>query len=310
MTATIGFVGLGVMGTAIAGRILDAGYELVVYNRTPQRARQLVARGAALASTPAEVARRSHHVFSCLLDKAAIESVCLGCDGLVPELRPGQIVVEHATFPPAAARRLASLTAERGASYLDAPVTGGPEGAMAGNLTAMVGGRPDALAEVSDVMSCYTKDVVHVGEPGRGLELKLVNQLLVSSHLAAAAEAAALIRVLRLPMPQSEQVLMSGWASSQMLGQVLPKAATGDFTDRGATIGALADIQSLVASLAGELALDLTVFEAARERFARAVATGLGVSDPAALTLTYDAGMKPVSVLPGGLTDPPGDSAP
>jgi 3-hydroxyisobutyrate dehydrogenase-like beta-hydroxyacid dehydrogenase len=288
MASTIGFVGLGVMGSAIVQRLLQAGHPVVVHNRTPARAQPLVRLGAIAVSTPAKVAQASVHVFACLLDNAAVESVYLGANGLVGAARPGQVFVEHATFAPATARRIAASVASRGAHFLDAPITGGPEGAAAGTLTAMVGGSPAALSVVAEIMGAYTREILRVGKVGRALELKLVNQLLVSCHIAAAAEAAAMIRQLHLPVEVSERALMSGWASSAMLARVLPRAASDTYTSTGATIGGLIEVQRLVAELATQQDLSLQVFDAARARFALAMAESLGGYDPAALALLHE----------------------
>lgn len=233
------------------------------------------------------MAHRCEHIVSCLLDTAAVEDVCFGSTGLVEALGPGHVLVEHATFSAATARRVAAGAQARGAHFLDAPITGGPEGATAGTLTTMVGGSARALETVSDLLAHYTNEILHVGESGRGLELKLVNQLLVSCHLVAAAEASVLIDSLRLPPDISRQALMSGWAASTMLARVLPRAAVGDYTSRGATIGGLIEVQRLVADLARDHQLDLRLFAATRSIFAQAISAGLAEDDPAALTQNY-----------------------
>lgn len=285
--APIGFIGVGVMGSAIAHRLLDAGYELSIYNRSSHRLLPLLDKGATALPTPAEVAHRCEHIVSCLLDTAAVEDVCFGPAGLVDALRPGHVLVEHATFSAATARRIAAGAEARGAHFLDAPITGGPEGATAGTLTTMVGGAARALETVSGLLAHYTNEILHVGESGRGLELKLVNQLLVSCHLVAAAEASVLIDSLRLPPDISQQALMSGWAASTMLAHVLPRAAVDDYTSRGATIGGLIEVQRLVADLARDHRLDLRLFAATRSIFAQATSAGLAEYDPAALTHNY-----------------------
>lgn len=284
---SIGFIGVGVMGSAIAHRLLDAGYTLNVYNRSSSRLAPLLDKGATALSTPAEVARHSEHIISCVLDTAAVDDVCFGPAGLINALRPAQVVVEHGTFSPATARRVAERADARGAHFLDAPVTGGPEGATAGTLTTMVGGSAEALGTVSDVLHDYTSKIVHIGASGRGLELKLVNQLLVSCHLVAAAEASVLIDSLGLPPDLCQQALMSGWAASTMLAHVLPRAAVDDYASGGATIGGLIEAQRLVADLARNHQLDLTLFDSTRETFSRAISMGLAEYDPAALTRNY-----------------------
>jgi 3-hydroxyisobutyrate dehydrogenase-like beta-hydroxyacid dehydrogenase len=281
----IGFLGLGTMGAAMARRLVQAGYEVTVYNRTPERSAPFRALGARIATTPAEVAESSDYVLSCLWDTAAVEHVFLGNDGLLGASRPGQIFVEHATFAPAAARDIAACLRDRGADFVDAPVTGGPEGAASGTLTAMVGGANTTIDAVANILACYAQKVIRVGDVGCGLELKLINQLLVSCHFAAAAEAAALIRELQLPQALSQEVLVSGWASSTMLARSLPRAATEAFESDGATIGGLLESQELVAGFVNQV--ELPQFNQARALFGTAVSQGLADLDPSALVLTY-----------------------
>lgn len=284
------------MGAAIAGRLLDAGHELTVYNRTTSRTTRLAERGAHVAGSPAELAEGCEYIFSCVADDAAVENICFGNHGLVDALGSGQVLVEHATFSPALARRVGSAVAAAGAAYLDAPVTGGPEGAGAGSLTAMVGGNREALDAVREILGHYTADVIWVGEQGCGLELKLVNQLLVSAHFVAAAEAAAMLHALALPSATARRALMSGWAASAMLDRVLPKAAAGDFAGRGATIAGLAEVQRQVAGLGQSLGIHFGLFERARQVFGQAARMGLGDCDPASLMAIYvpSAGQIPV----------------
>src|SRR5438128_1228854 len=128
----IGFLGLGAMGSRMAGRLLDAGFALTVHNRTRARETELIHRGAASASSPAVLAASSDVVISCLLDDGAIEQVYRGDDGLISAARRGQVFIEHATFSPALARDIEREFAKQEAVFLDAPVSGGPEGAAAG----------------------------------------------------------------------------------------------------------------------------------------------------------------------------------
>jgi 3-hydroxyisobutyrate dehydrogenase-like beta-hydroxyacid dehydrogenase len=287
MTGPIGFLGLGVMGAAMATRLIQAGHEVTVFNRTRARAQSLARLGAQVADSPRELAGRCAQVFGCLLDTAAVESVYTGRDGALAAARPGQIFVEHATFAPESARRLADAAAERGAYFLDAPVTGGPDGAAAGTLVAMIGGDPDGVHRVRDVLGAYVDQALHVGPVGAGLQLKLVNQLLVTTHMAAAAEAAVMIDRLGLPKELSVRVLTSGWAASAMLTRVLPPALDGDYAGRGATVGGLIEVQRLVGDLAERADTPLAVFPAAREVFARAEAAGLGGGGAAGLVEVY-----------------------
>jgi 3-hydroxyisobutyrate dehydrogenase-like beta-hydroxyacid dehydrogenase len=284
----IGFLGLGVMGAAMAGRLLAAGHDVTVFNRTRHRAEPLARRGARIAGSPRALAVSCRIVVGCLLDTAAVESVHLGPDGLLSALRPGQIVVEHGTFAPDSARRLAAAAGEHGAHFLDVPVTGGPARAADGLLTGIAGGEAEPLDVVRPLLAAYCSELVHIGPAGSGLELKLINQLLVSVHVAAAGEAAALISRLGLPPEAAKQALMSGWAASTMLDYCLPAALNPSAVPSGATIGGLTAVQELVAALARAHGLSLQTFDTARRTFAGRVRAGAADLDLAQLARAYD----------------------
>ncbi len=279
----VGFVGLGAMGSRMALRLLDAGYPLVAYNRTPERAADVERAGAIIVTTPSEVAERAQVIIGCLLNSDAVGHVYTADGGLVGASRPGQVYVEHGTFAPELARDLAATLEQRGAAFLDAPVTGGPEAAASGQLTTMIGGPAAAAAEVSDILHAYAARVSHIGGTGTGLQLKLVNQLLVSCHVAAAAEAAAMIRRLGLPIEAASEVLNSGWGASAMLNRSLSRLRDDLLDTSEATIGGLTEPQELVAQLVAEAGLTLTLMPAASAMFRDACELGLGAQDLAAL---------------------------
>jgi 3-hydroxyisobutyrate dehydrogenase-like beta-hydroxyacid dehydrogenase len=267
----------------MALRLLDAGYPLVAYNRTRERAADVERAGAVIVATPAEVAERAQIICGCLLDGQAVEHVYTADDGLVGASRSGQIYVEHGTFAPELARDLAATLEQRGAAFLDAPVTGGPEAASSGQLTMMIGGAAAAVAEMSDILHAYAGRISHIGGPGTGLQLKLVNQLLVTCHVAAASEATAMIRRLGLPIEAASDVLNSGWGASAMLNRNLSRLRDDLLDTSEATIGGLVEPQQLVAQLVAEAGLTLTLMPAASEMFRDAVALGLETQDLAAL---------------------------
>jgi 3-hydroxyisobutyrate dehydrogenase-like beta-hydroxyacid dehydrogenase len=293
-TRTVGFVGLGAMGSRMAARLLAAHFKLVVYNRTPERADALRAQGAEVVSTPAEVAERTDVVCGCLLDSAAVAHVYGSAQGLISKSRRGQIYVEHGTFAPQLARDLAGQLGQRGATMLDAPVTGGPEAASAGELTVMVGGPEGAVADMADVFGAYAGRVLHIGASGSGLQLKLVNQLLVTCHVAAAAEASAMIQRLDLPLAASAQVLNAGWGASAMLARTLRRLQSGDLGVSEATIGGLIEPQRLLRDLAQEAGVTLSTAAAAAQMFTDACEAGNESADLAAMVLVADAGASPV----------------
>jgi 3-hydroxyisobutyrate dehydrogenase-like beta-hydroxyacid dehydrogenase len=272
----------------MASRLIQGGSSLVVQTRTTDHGSSLAAQGAEQVFTPAEVASRCAVVFSCLLDNDVVEHVYLGRDGLLESPRSGQVFVEHGTFDPRLARRLAGLAAEHGARFLDAPITGGAEGAEAGALVCMAGGDLDAFTIVEPLLRAHSKDVVRVGDAGSGLELKLVNQLLVAVHVVAAAEAAVLIERLGLPQELATRVLTSGWGTSAMLDRSLPRIGRREFESTGAPIGGLVEVLRLVAAVCDETEVELALFPEARSVFSRASASGFGSLDMAALVKVFE----------------------
>ena len=288
-SAVVGFVGLGAMGGRMAARLIDAGHPLVIYNRSPERAAPLGRAGAEIVATPAEVASQADVVCGCLLNGNAIEQVYGGDDGMIGASRRGQIFVEHGTFAPDLARTLAQRLGERGATFLDAPVTGGPEAASSGNLTMMIGGPAEAVTEVSAILGSYAARIRHIGDSGAGLELKLINQLLVSCHVAAAAEAIAMLQRLQLPLDTAREILSAGWASSAMLDRSLTLLKDGLFDESEVTIGGLVEPQQLAAAAAAGVGLDLTLLPVVAKLFLDARASGLEKKDLAALVRMFEA---------------------
>jgi 3-hydroxyisobutyrate dehydrogenase-like beta-hydroxyacid dehydrogenase len=282
-TGPVGFVGLGTMGSRFVGRLIDAGNELVVHTRTRPHAREAEQRGAIFVETPREVARRCRYVFSCLLDTAAVESVYLGTDGLFADLSEGQVFVEHGTFFLGLAQKIAAVASEQGASFLDAPVTGGPDGASRGEIATMVGGDAAALEAVRELLDTYSKVVVRVGDSGTGLGLKMVNQHLVAAHVVAAAEAIAFAERLSLPPEVTSKVLNSGLAASAILTRSLPRVAASDFLDSGMEVGALIEVLRLVSDVSTSVGCEPRLLPVVCDVFADGVARGLATSDLAAL---------------------------
>ena len=287
MADPIGFIGLGAMGRGMALALLSAGHDLVVHNRTREKEEPLVSAGAVAAGSFFEVADRCDVVLSCL-PRTAADAVHAADGGLAHRARPGQVLVEHGTIAPDVARLAAVAAAARGARFIDAPVTGGPAAAAAASLTVMAGGDEQALDRVRPLLAAYARLTVHVGQSGAGAELKLVNQMLVACHVAAAADALALLRVLDLPLRSAGDVLLSGWAASAMLDRAIERASIGDFAGDGATISGLAAVTPLVAELVAARGLDLDMLGPAAELLARARQAGLGDDDISGLVNAYD----------------------
>jgi 3-hydroxyisobutyrate dehydrogenase-like beta-hydroxyacid dehydrogenase len=283
----VGFLGPGAMGAGMVSRLLDAGYEVILWARNPAKLGALTGRGARTAADPGELVRRSDVVLGCLLDTAVIREVYLGSGGAAAAARPGQLFVEHATFDPALAVELAGALAEQGAGFLDAPVSGGPGGAANGTLVSMVGGDAAVLAQLNDVLGTYCARIRHAGATGSGLRLKLVNQLLVCTHAVAAAEASALVLRSGIDPTVAHEALMGGWAASTMLDEQLPKACAGDFDGHGAFIGGLIEVQRLVAGFVADAGVDSALLGPVREVFEASVDDGRGGQALAAMVTHY-----------------------
>jgi 2-hydroxy-3-oxopropionate reductase len=184
----VGYIGLGLMGKAIARNLLKAGFALVVHNRSRSAVNELVSEGAEEAWNPGQVAARVDVVFTNLPDTPDVESVVLGPDGIVEGAHPGLIVVDNSTIKPATARRIAEVLGQKGVLYLDAPVSGGDIGAKNATLTIMVGGAAEALERVMPVFQAMGKTITHVGEAGSGQIAKAANQIMVAAQMVAMGE--------------------------------------------------------------------------------------------------------------------------
>ena len=217
MTHTLGFVGLGAMGGRMARRLLDGGFALHGYNRTPAKAADLVAAGMTLAASPREVAERAEAVFTMVTDDAALEAVTRGPQGLVAGLRPGAILIEMSTVSPAVIHRLAGDVAARGGALLDAPVSGSPATLEAGQLSFMVGGDPAVLERARPFLAAIGPTVTHVGAVGLAKSMKIaVNQGLAVQMLSF-AESVLLAEKAGITRERAVEVLLKSVVASPMV---------------------------------------------------------------------------------------------
>jgi 3-hydroxyisobutyrate dehydrogenase len=187
--AKTAFIGLGVMGFPMAGHLVAKGHEVTVYNRTAAKAEEWVARhGGRSAPTPAEAAAGAEIVFACVGNDDDLRSVTTGPDGAFAALKAGMVFVDHTTASAAVARELAAAASERGAGFVDAPVSGGQAGAENGQLTVMCGGDEDAYARVEKVIAAYAKSCRLMGPAGAGQLTKMVNQICIAGLLQGLSE--------------------------------------------------------------------------------------------------------------------------
>jgi 3-hydroxyisobutyrate dehydrogenase len=229
MTERIGFIGLGIMGSGMAMNVLRAGFPLTVWNRTSAKTTPLAAAGAAVASTPAELAAASDIVVICISDTADVEAVILGPRGVLEGARPGSLVIDMSTISPAATRQIASALAEREVAMLDAPVSGGSEGAARGTLSIMVGGEAKAVQRAAPLLQAMGQRITHVGPHGAGQTVKLVNQVMVVGNCLAMAEGLLLAQAGGVDLPKALEAVSGGAAGSWMLSNRGPQILARDW---------------------------------------------------------------------------------
>ena len=184
----VGYIGLGAMGKPMALNILKAGFPLTVFNRTVEKAEELLTAGAEWADSPADLARCSDVVFTNVSNTADVLSVVLGQSGVREGVRPGMFFVDNSTISPTGSREIYESLRALGVSALDAPVSGGEIGAQNGSLTIMVGGDADALELVRPVLNAVGKKITHIGGAGAGQIAKAANQIMVAAQMVAEAE--------------------------------------------------------------------------------------------------------------------------
>lgn len=283
----VGFIGLGVMGSRMAKNLLRAGYEVVVYNRSLQPVEELVNAGALPASSPQEVARQSNIIVLALLDSRAVESVVLGERGIFHGMSPGTIVIDTSTIDPATTTGMAEKLRTRGSYFLDAPVSGGPEGAAAGTLSIMVGGDRSAFDQAKEVISKMGKNVFYMGESGSGMRVKLFNQALVGVYFVAVAEAYLWAKKTGLKVEDLQKIISMSWGDSPVFRHVVATVISGDMK-AGASMRNLVKDLDIILKSAKDDGARLTLLELADQYIARASEKGYEAYDASILYSILD----------------------
>jgi len=262
--AKIGLIGLGLMGRPMGLNLLKAGYALTVWNRTASRTEPLVAAGAQRAGSPREAAEAADVLITIVSDPPALEEVLWGKDGVMGGLRRGCIYVDSSTVSPALARRAAAACAERGARFLDAPVTGGTWGAEKGELLFMVGGEAGTLAEVEPVLGVLGKRWFHLGANGAGQTIKLAMNLILALQVGALAEALALVTGAGIQGEKLVEVLQSSMARAPVLDVKAPLLLKGEYAP-SFPLRLMHKDMGLALDLGNQLGVALPATAAARE---------------------------------------------
>jgi 2-hydroxy-3-oxopropionate reductase len=229
----VGFVGLGIMGAAMAGNLLEAEHELVVHNRTRTKAEQLISYGARVADSPRELAEVSDIIITMLPGPPEVEEVVSGEGGLLEGAAEGSLIVDMSTSSPILARQLAQTARERGVRMLDGPVSGGDVGARDGTLSIMVGGEDDDFERARPLFEVMGETVVHVGGAGAGQVAKACNQIVVALVIEAVAEALVLGSKAGVAPDRVVEVLSGGLAANKVLDVKGEKFLSHDFAPGG-----------------------------------------------------------------------------
>ena len=274
----IGFCGLGTMGTFMAGNLRKAGFEVTVWNRTPGKAGELLALGCAEGATPAEVARQSDIVVTCVSDTPDVEAVLFGVDGVAFGLASGGMVIDCSTISPDATRTFAARLAEQGVGWIDAPVSGGSEGAKNATLTIMVGGSVADLERARPVLGAMGKTITHFGPAGNGQAVKAVNQVVISGVYLAVAEGMVLSMKAGLDPDAVVAALGGGVAGSWILANRSAKMVNNVYPLGFKTALHLKDL-GIALEMARQLGVTLPVTGLAAQLEAGLVARGYGDED-------------------------------
>jgi len=229
MNEKIGFIGLGIMGQGMVRNLLDKGFVVYIWNRTHGKMDPFIELGAIAASSPADVASHADIIITCVSDTPDVEHVMLQSNGVMFGVKPGNLVIDMSTISPEITRRLAKAFADRGVHMLDAPISGGSEGAAKGTLSIMVGGDAAQVARAMPVFEAMGKTITHVGPSGAGQTVKLVNQILVVVTMLGVGEALLLAQAGGLDLSKTLDAVTQGAAGSWMLSNRGPQVVQRDW---------------------------------------------------------------------------------
>ena len=229
MTDRIGFIGLGIMGRPMARNLIKAGFQLAVWNRSRPGIDELLSEGAAEATGPADVARRSDVVITIVGDSPDVEEIAVGGDGLIDGAHPGLVHIDMTTMSPELTRRIAERLAEADVEMLDAPVSGGQQGAIDGTLSIMVGGREETLERCRPVLEAMGGKIVHCGPSGAGQTVKLCNQIAVALTNLGMCEALVFAARSGIDPRIMIEAVSAGAGTSWQLENLAPRIVERDF---------------------------------------------------------------------------------
>jgi 2-hydroxy-3-oxopropionate reductase len=275
MPEKAGFIGLGIMGRGMAHNLLKAGFDLTVWNRTASKMDALVEAGAKAADSPADLAAQCDIVMVCVSDTPDVEAVILGERGVIEGARAGALVIDHSTISPQATKAIAARLNEKGVHMLDAPISGGSEGAARGTLSIMIGGEAAQVERAMPYLKAVGKTITHVGPQGAGQMVKLVNQILVVVTQLAVSEALLFAQAGGLDLEKTLEAVTGGAAGSWMLANRGPQMMRRDWRP-GFTIDLQQKDLRLVLEAADQLGVPLMATGMVFHMYRTLQAQGLG----------------------------------
>jgi 3-hydroxyisobutyrate dehydrogenase len=282
MQESIGFIGLGIMGMPMARNLIRAGFEVTVYNRTASRADKLAGEGARKADSAVELAGTSSVVIIIVSDTPDVESIILGEYGIIDSIKGNSVIIDMSTISPDVTRELALRLWEKNVHMLDAPVSGGEQGAIDGTLSIMVGGDSEVLERCRPVLETMGKDIVHVGTNGMGQTVKLINQILVAGTLNSVVEALVFAQKQGVDLSRAIEAVKGGAAGSWQLTNLAPCIIRRDFRP-GFMVDLMQKDLRLVMEAAESMSIPLPVTSLIHKMFLSLRSSGEGKSGTQAL---------------------------
>jgi 3-hydroxyisobutyrate dehydrogenase len=285
----LGFIGLGLMGSAMSLRLLERGWALNVWNLEPERVAAVAQAGATAMASPAAVTQASDIVLMCVLHTPAVEQCVFGPDGIAAAADGSKLLIDHSTIDPAKSRAFAArLHNETRMGWIDAPVSGGPVAARQGTLTVMAGGDAKDIAAVQGVMADLSANFTHAGSAGAGQMAKVINQAIVGTTYVLMAEALTLAEAAGIDAAKLPQCLAGGHADGSLLQQLYPRMQARAFEPPLAYARQLLKDMRGVEAEIRECGLALPVIEQAIAQHQAYVGQGNEMTDPASIVRLYE----------------------
>lgn len=282
----IGFVGIGVMGSSMAGHLLEAGYEVLVYTRTKTKAEDLLDKGALWVETPGELANKVDILISMVGYPKDVEELYLGENGFLEKLAVGTVAIDMTTSSPALAKKMAEFGREKGIGVLDAPVSGGDIGAKNGTLSIMVGGSEDVFLKVKPIFDILGSSVILQGDAGAGQHTKMVNQIAIASNMIGVTEAIIYAEAAGLNPSRVLDSISGGAAGSWSLANLIPRVLKDDFSP-GFFIKHFIKDMGIAISEAKQMGLELPGLTLAEKMYQTLAEQGLSEEGTQALIKYY-----------------------